>query len=51
MISIDALIGRAEVLANDVLGAEWGPQAFFVGKSLAMIVIVLVPLLLTVLYY
>ena len=32
-------------------GPDWGPQAFFVGKSLAMIVAVLVPLLLTVLYY
>jgi NADH-quinone oxidoreductase subunit H len=51
MISIDGLIGRAQGMASDFLGPEWGPQAFFVGKSLAMIVIVLVPLLLTVLYY
>jgi NADH-quinone oxidoreductase subunit H len=51
MISIDALIGRVQGMTNDWLGPEWGPQAFFVGKSLAMIVIVLVPLLLTVLYY
>ncbi len=51
MISIDGLIGRAQGMANDFLGPEWGPQAFFVGKSLAMIVLVLVPLLLTVLYY
>jgi len=51
MSSLDALIGEAQGLANHWLGPEWGPQAFFVGKSLAMIVMVLVPLLLTVLYY
>ena len=51
MSSLDALVGQAQGFANDWLGAEWGPQAFLVGKSLAMIAIVLVPLLLTVLYY
>jgi NADH-quinone oxidoreductase subunit H len=37
--------------ANDWLGPVWGPQAFTVGRTLAMIVMVLVPVLLTVLYY
>jgi NADH-quinone oxidoreductase subunit H len=33
------------------LGAEWGTQAFTVGRTVVMIAMVLVPLLLTVLYY
>jgi NADH-quinone oxidoreductase subunit H len=37
--------------ANQWLGPVWGPQAYSFGRALAMIVIVLVPLLLTVLYY
>jgi NADH-quinone oxidoreductase subunit H len=44
-------IVQAQGLANRVFGPEWGPQVFTVGHSLAMIVLVLVPLLLTVLYY
>ena len=51
MSSIDALVGQAEGLASNWLGPEWGPHAFFVGKSLVMFKILLVPLLLTVLYY
>jgi NADH-quinone oxidoreductase subunit H len=37
--------------ANQWLGPVWGPQAFTLGRSLVMIVMVLVPVLLTVLYY
>jgi NADH-quinone oxidoreductase subunit H len=48
---IDELIGHAQAMSSQYLGPDWGPQAFFVGKSLAMIVMVLVPVLLTVLYY
>jgi NADH-quinone oxidoreductase subunit H len=51
MNEINELIGHAQSMSNHVFGAEWGPRAFFVGKSLAMIVMVLVPVLLTVLYY
>ena len=32
-------------------GPDWGPHAYTVGSSLAMILMVLVPVLLTVLYY
>jgi NADH-quinone oxidoreductase subunit H len=48
---IDWLTATTQGWANHLFGASWGPQAWFAGKSLAMIVIVLVPLLLTVLYY
>ena len=51
MNEIHELIGQVQSMSNQVFGAEWGPRAFFVGKSLTMIVMVLVPLLLTVLYY
>ena len=44
-------VARAQDYATSWLGPIWGPQAFSVGRSLAMIVVVLVPLLLTVLYY
>ncbi len=44
-------IVQAQGLANRVFGQEWGPQVFTVGHSLVAIVLVLVPLLLTVLYY
>jgi len=37
--------------ADQWLGPVWGPQAFSLGRALAMIVTVLVPLLLAVLYY
>jgi NADH-quinone oxidoreductase subunit H len=42
---------QAQGYANQVFGPVWGPQAFTVGRTLAMIVMVLVPVLLTVLYY
>ena len=42
---------QAQGYANQVFGPVWGPQAFTVGRTLAMIAIVLVPVLLTVLYY
>ncbi|MGZ5063819.1 MAG: NADH-quinone oxidoreductase subunit NuoH [Usitatibacter sp.] len=44
-------IVQAQGLANRVFGPEWGPQVYTVGHALAAIVLVLVPLLLTVLYY
>ena len=48
---MNEIVATTQGWANDWFGAEWGPHAFFLGKSLAMIVVVLVPLLLTVLYY
>jgi NADH-quinone oxidoreductase subunit H len=37
--------------ATTVFGPQWGPYAYDTGRALAMIAMVLVPLLLTVLYY
>ena len=55
MNEIRELLARAtnaaSVWTNDSFGPVWGPQAYTLGKSLAMIAIVLAPLLLTVLYY
>jgi NADH-quinone oxidoreductase subunit H len=51
MNGIHDLVGQARGMTNQVFGPEWGPHVFTVGQSLAMIVMVLVPLLLTVLYY
>jgi NADH-quinone oxidoreductase subunit H len=48
---MNEIVATTQGWANQWFGAEWGPHAFFLGKSLAMIVVVLVPLLLTVLYY
>ena len=44
-------LAQIQGYANQWLGPVWGPQAYSFGRALAMIVIVLVPLLLTVLYY
>ncbi len=41
----------ARGVAVDQFGAIWGQHAFTVGRTVAMIAMVLVPLLLTVLYY
>ena len=41
----------AQGYANLWFGPEWGPQAYTAGRALVMIVMVLVPVLLTVLYY
>jgi NADH-quinone oxidoreductase subunit H len=41
----------AQGYATQWLGPEWGPQAYTAGRALVMIVMVLVPVLLTVLYY
>src|SRR5258708_6318355 len=52
---IEQLLGRVQDYARGFtthyLGSEWGPQAFSVGRTVVMIAMVLVPLLLTVLYY
>ena len=52
---IEQLLGRvqdfARGMATDYLGPVWGTQAFTVGRTVAMIAMVLAPLLLTVLYY
>jgi NADH-quinone oxidoreductase subunit H len=48
---IENFVGQAQGYTNELLGPLWGPPAFLVGRSLVMIVMVLVPLLLTVLYY
>jgi NADH-quinone oxidoreductase subunit H len=45
------LQSSAQGLAADVFGPVWGPQAYTSGRALVMIVMVLVPVLLTVLYY
>src|SRR5687768_6519495 len=37
--------------ANNWFGPEWGPQAYSAGRARVMIAMVLVPVLLTVLYY
>ena len=49
--ALHQLAGQAQGVANDVFGPTWGPQVYTAGQALAMIVMVLVPLLLTVLYY
>ncbi len=49
--TLHQLAGHAQGMANDVFGPTWGPHVYTVGQALAMIVMVLVPLLLTVLYY
>ena len=41
----------AQGYSNQFFGPEWGPHVYTLGKSLLMIAVVLVPLLLTVLYY
>ena len=41
----------AQGASTHYLGAEWGPTVYTTGRSLVMIVMVLVPVLLTVLYY
>jgi NADH-quinone oxidoreductase subunit H len=41
----------AQGYATGVFGPVWGPQAYSAGRALVMIVMVLVPVLLTVLYY
>ncbi len=41
----------AQGYAAQWFGPVWGPQAYSAGRALAMIVMVLVPVLLTVLYY
>ena len=51
MNELHELAANAQGMATRVFGAEWGPHVYTLGQSLAMIVAVLVPLLLTVLYY
>jgi NADH-quinone oxidoreductase subunit H len=48
---MNELAGYAQGFASDWFGPVWGPQAYATGKALLMIVTVLVPVLLTVLYY
>ncbi|HUL97095.1 MAG TPA: NADH-quinone oxidoreductase subunit NuoH [Usitatibacter sp.] len=51
MIDLNDITARAQSLSNSVFGAEWGPPIYTLGHAIASIVMVLVPLLLTVLYY
>ena len=51
MNELHQLATYSQGMANRMFGPEWGPHVYTVGQSLAMIVVVLVPLLLTVLYY
>jgi NADH-quinone oxidoreductase subunit H len=48
---MNELAGQMQGYANTWFGAQWGPQVYTLGRSLAMIVAVLVPLVLMVLYY
>ena len=48
---MSAYAAQLQGYANQWFGPVWGPEAYTFGRSLAMIVVVLVPLLLTVLYY
>ena len=48
---IESLRGWSQGQANHYLGPQWGPPAYTLGSTLLMIVMVLVPVLLTVLYY
>ena len=48
---IETARGYGHQFADSVFGPQWGPSAYTVGSSLLMIVMVLVPVLLTVLYY
>ncbi len=45
------LVTQIQGYSTTVFGPHWGPYAYTFGKSLAMIVVVLVPLILMVLYY
>src|SRR5437763_14965202 len=48
---LDHLRGLSQGAANNVFGPQWGPPVYTVGSTLLMIVMVLVPVLVTVLYY
>jgi NADH-quinone oxidoreductase subunit H len=48
---MNELAGQLQGYANQYFGQEWGPQVYTFGRSLAMIVAVLVPVVLMVLYY
>jgi len=48
---MNGLVGTVQGAFDGWFGPVWGPHAWLVAKSLAGIVAVLVPLLLTVLYY
>ena len=37
--------------ANWAFGSQWGPQAYTFGSTLAMILVVMIPVILMVLYY
>jgi NADH-quinone oxidoreductase subunit H len=50
-MNIHELVGQAQGLATDAFGPQWGPQVFTLAWALGSIVLVLVPVLLTVLYY
>jgi NADH-quinone oxidoreductase subunit H len=50
-MNIHDLAGHAQGLANDAFGPQWGPQVFTLAWAVGSIVMVLVPILLTVLYY
>ena len=51
MTSVHELVGQAQGMTNDVFGAQWGPQVFTFAWALGSILLVLVPVVLTVLYY
>jgi NADH-quinone oxidoreductase subunit H len=48
---MDALIQSLNAQVIAALGPEIGPTAWFVGKSLTMILMVMVPVLIFVLYF
>ncbi|HUP30378.1 MAG TPA: NADH-quinone oxidoreductase subunit NuoH [Usitatibacter sp.] len=51
MSFVDSLRSWTQAHANSTFGADWGPQVYFVGSTLAMIVMVLAPVIFMVLYY
>ena len=48
---MNELAAYAQGFTHNAFGPEWGPHAYSAGRALLMIVVVLVPVLLTVLYY
>jgi NADH-quinone oxidoreductase subunit H len=48
---MNELAGQMQGYANTWFGPQWGPQVYTVGRSLAMILSVLIPVVLMVLYY
>src|SRR5689334_18113765 len=44
-------LGQIQGYSNQYFGPEWGPTVYSTGRTLAMIVMVLAPVVIMVLYY